>query len=211
MVLEGDGPLGPDDLASLLLACEDKDVLAMGPGIWRGPETHELIGGLLREAGLPIVLDADGLNAIASDLSLLDSISSPVVLTPHPMEMARLLGSTVQSVQANRIETAASFARDHGVHLVLKGAATVIADPDGVTAVCTEGGPAMATGGTGDVLTGVVAALLASGLSPAAACRAGALAHAVAGDRVYKRLGRAGSLASDLAAELPGVWRDWEW
>lgn len=209
IVLPGDGALGLGDLDSLLAAAEGKTAIAFGPGIPRGPETGELIDSLARETGLPLVLDADGVNAVAGGPFDLSSWPSKAVLTPHPKEMARLLRSDVESVQADRVEVASGFARKQGLYIVLKGASTVIASPEGGIALCGRGGPELATGGTGDVLTGIIAALIAQGIDTETACDAAVLSHAVAGELASERLGRAGTLASDVADELATVWKEW--
>jgi hydroxyethylthiazole kinase-like uncharacterized protein yjeF len=136
-------------------------VLAVGPGIGREPETAEFVRELIRQTTLPTVLDADGLNAFEGCAELLDGRDRPLVLTPHPGEMARLLGCTVAEVERDRLTAARNFATQHHVTVVLKGWRTLVAHPDGSIAVNTSGNPAMAKGGSGDVLTGIVAALIA--------------------------------------------------
>jgi NAD(P)H-hydrate epimerase len=135
--------------------------LAIGPGLGREPETAEFIRELVLHSDLPTVLDADGLNAFEGRTHLLDGSKRPLVLTPHPGEMARLLGSTIADVERDRLATARTFATEHHVTLVLKGWRTLVAHPDGSIAVNTSGNPAMAKGGSGDILTGLVAALVA--------------------------------------------------
>ena len=131
------------------------------------------------------------------------------MLTPHPGEMARLIGKTVGEVQGNRIGTASSFARSQRTVVVLKGARTVVADPAGQVRVNPTGNPGMATGGTGDVLSGMVGAFLAQGLTPLDAASVGVLAHGLAGDAAARRRGRLGLVASDLTAALGEVWTAW--
>ncbi len=135
--------------------------LAIGPGIGRAPETAEFIRELVRRSELPTVLDADGLNAFEGHAELLDGSKRALVLTPHPGEMARLLGCTIADVERDRLRTARNFATEHHVTLVLKGWRTLVAHPDGSIVVNTSGNPAMAKGGSGDILTGIVAALIA--------------------------------------------------
>ncbi|MGZ3446909.1 MAG: ADP-dependent NAD(P)H-hydrate dehydratase, partial [Myxococcaceae bacterium] len=135
---------------------------------------------------------------------------APVVLTPHPGEMARLAGRSVADVQADRIGTARGFARTHRAVLVLKGARTLVADPGGQLRVNPTGNPGMATGGTGDVLSGMIGAFLAQGLAPVDAASVGVLAHGLAGDAAARRWGRLGVIASDLTAALGEVWTAWE-
>ncbi|HET6984713.1 MAG TPA: NAD(P)H-hydrate dehydratase, partial [Myxococcaceae bacterium] len=180
-----------------------------GPGIPRGPETHVLLGELLARLDVPVLLDADGLNAIAGHPELLDRSRAAVVLTPHPGEMSRLTGKTVGEVQAQRIATATSFARAHRAVVVLKGARSIVADPAGPVRVNPTGNPGMATGGTGDVLSGMVGAFLAQGLPPVDAASVGVLAHGLAGDAAARRWGRLGLIASDLTAALGKVWTAW--
>jgi NAD(P)H-hydrate epimerase len=201
--------LGPSHLDVLLAAAEGKDALVIGPGIPRGPETHLLLEALLGRLDVPVLVDADGLNAIAGHADLLSRSRAPVVLTPHPGEMARLVGKTVPEVQANRIASATDFARTRRTVMVLKGARTVVADPRGQVRVNPTGNPGMATGGTGDVLSGMVGAFLAQGLAPFDAASVGVLAHGLAGDAAARRWGRLGLIASDLTAALGEVWTTW--
>jgi len=155
------------------------------------------------------VLDADALNALAPDPSALAGLTSPVVLTPHPGEMARLSQRTIEEVQADRLGLAAEKARAWNAVLVLKGARTVVADPSGPPAVIPTGNPGLATGGTGDVLAGLCGALLASGLAPAPAAQVAAWVHGAAGDLVARRLGQRGLLAGDLGEAIGQVWAGW--
>ncbi len=207
--LPGAGPLGPDDLDALLAAAKGVDAIVIGPGLPRGPETGPLLRAFLERAGRPAVLDADALNALAERPGLVAGLPVPVVLTPHPGEMARLTGSTIADVQADRIGLAARQARAWGCVLVLKGARTVVASPEAAPAVVEAGNPGMATGGTGDVLAGLVGALLAGGLPAFDAARAATFAHALAGDLAAARLGERGLLAGDLAQALCEVWARW--
>ena len=152
------GNLDPAKLAKML---KGMTTLAIGPGLGREPETAEFVRELVLHSYLPTVLDADGLNAFEGRTHLLDGSKRPLVLTPHPGEMARLLGCTVADVERDRLATARTFATEHHVTLVLKGWRTLVAHPDGSIAVNTSGNPAMAKGGSGDILTGMVAALVA--------------------------------------------------
>jgi len=175
----------------------------------RGAETAELLRALLQRAGKPAVLDADALNAFAEDAALLAGIGVPLVLTPHPGEMARLCGVKVADVQADRIGIAVAKARAWNATVVLKGARTVVADPEGAAAVIPTGNPGLATGGTGDVLAGLCGALLAGGVGPGAAARAAAWVHGRAGDLVANRLGQRGLVAGDLGEAIGEVWAEW--
>ena len=201
------------DLGSGMLTVEGLDVLrdhlpgaaalVLGPGLGRAPATQEAVLMILRTLTCPAVVDADALNiAATSDFDWHES-PKPVVLTPHPAEMGRLLHSDTQSVQRDRQRIAAGYARDRNVVLVLKGAETVIAAPDGRLHVDTHRVVALASGGTGDVLTGVTGAMLAQGLDPFDAAVAAVTVHAYAGLLVEARRGRAGAIASDVIDALP--------
>lgn len=210
--LPGEGPLGPGDLPALLAAGRDADALVVGPGIPRGEGTGALLLALLEALAVPAVLDADALNALADlpgAVGRLASLPAPVVLTPHPGELARLCALTVPAVQADRIGLATVRARAWGLVLLLKGARTVVAGPEGLPAVVPTGNPGLATGGTGDVLAGLCGALLAGGLPAFDAARAAAWVHGAAGDLVAARLGQRGLLAGDLGEAIGQVWARW--
>jgi ADP-dependent NAD(P)H-hydrate dehydratase / NAD(P)H-hydrate epimerase len=186
-----------------------RTAVAIGPGLTTHPETVDLVHALVKTLHRPAVLDADALNALAGRASLLTECKTPPILTPHPGEMARLEpDATAQSVNADRIGTATRFSRERGVFVVLKGARTVIARPDGAVAICPTGNAGMATAGTGDVLTGMMVGLLAQGLpSWEAACVATYL-HGSAGDRASAARGQAGMIAGDLIEEIPTALQD---
>jgi len=206
---EADGPLGLDDLPALAAAARGADALVIGPGIPRGAETGELILALLERVRLPAVLDADALNALAPEPHALAGLPAPVVVTPHPGEMARLTQRTIEEVQADRLGLAAASARAWRAVVVLKGARTVVADPDGPPAVIPTGNAGLATGGTGDVLAGLCGALLAGGLPAVAAAQAAAWVHGAAGDLVARRLGQRGLMAGDLGEAIGQIWAGW--
>jgi len=182
----------------------DKKCLALGPGIGTSDNTRELVRALLRKAAVPVVVDADGLSCIAEDTAVLKKRSVPVVLTPHPGEMARLTGATTKAIQSDRIGSARKFAETFNVHVILKGARTVIADPDGRVSVNPTGNPGMASGGMGDVLTGIVAGLITQGFSPEAAARCGVYLHGMAADALSDDIGPVGYAAGDVMNALPG-------
>ena len=207
--LPGDGPLGRADLQVLLALAGDADAIALGPGIPRGRETAELVRALLQRARKPAVVDADGLNALAEAPAELAGLGIPLLLTPHPGEMARLCGTTAEVVQSDRIGIAAAKAREWKATVVLKGARTVVADPEGPPAVVPCGNPGLATGGTGDVLAGLCGALLAGGLPPPAVARVGAFVHGRAGDLAARRFGERGLVAGDLGEVIGTVWVEW--
>jgi len=184
------------------------DAVAAGPGLGRDPAALALVRDLVRRTRLPLVVDADGLAAFAGTAETLRPSGPPVVLTPHPGEMARLRGIASGEVQARRWDTAREAAISLGAVVLLKGARTVIGEPTGGICVNRDGSPALATAGSGDVLTGVVAALLAAGLAPWDAARAGAYLHALAGERAAAPPFRGGVLAGEIRDHLPGAWRD---
>ncbi|MFH1028028.1 MAG: NAD(P)H-hydrate dehydratase [Pseudomonadota bacterium] len=181
-----------------------KDAVALGPGLDRRPGTVALVQTLVEAINLPLVIDADGLNALAEDMSVLRRKKSRnVILTPHPGEMSRLLGTSIPDVDAIRISVAQEFARDYGVYLVLKGARTIIASPDGIAAINGSGNPGMATGGMGDVLTGIIVSLLGQGYSSWDACRLGVFIHGYSADLVAEEKGEIGINATDVQEKLP--------
>lgn len=181
-----------------------RTAIAIGPGLTTHPETVELTHALVKGLDRPAVLDADALNALAGRASLLTECTVPPILTPHPGEMARLItDATAHSINADRIGTATRFARERGVFVVLKGARTVIARPDGHVALCPTGNPGMATAGTGDVLTGMMVGLLAQGLAAWDAARAATYIHGLAGDLAAEVTGHASLIAGDLIEHIP--------
>jgi NAD(P)H-hydrate epimerase len=206
---DGTGLFSPDVLPQLTAAMGGKTVLAAGPGLTQDTGVQEVVRTLVSSSPLPMVLDADGLNALAEDRAplLTRNRDIPLVLTPHPGEMARLRGSTVAEVESDRIGTARSFAREFGLWLVLKGARTVVASPDGRVSINGSGNPGMASGGMGDVLTGVIAALLAQGYPPEDACRLGVFAHGLAADMAAGSKGEMGLAARDVQERLPHAFR----
>jgi len=208
--LPGEGGLGTGDLDAILAAAKGKSAVVIGPGIPRGDGTTALMGALLRSLEIPCVIDADGLNAIGDQTRLLTEAKSPVLLTPHPGEMSRLVGKPTKDVQRARVEVARDYAYLTGAVVVLKGARTLIATGDGRVWINPTGNPGMSTGGTGDVLSGVCGGLVAQGLSVDDAALVGVFAHGLAGDLVARRTGQLGLLASDLLAGLCDVWVRWQ-
>jgi NAD(P)H-hydrate epimerase len=181
----------------------EADVIAVGPGLGRSPSTVAFVQALVERAGVPLVVDADALNAFAGDSDRLvgrDGIE--IVITPHPGEMSRLAGVSVDDVQAHRLDMARDFATTHRVHVVLKGHRTLIATPDGKTFINLTGNAGMATGGTGDVLTGMVSAWLAQFLDAEAAAKLAVYLHGLAGDLAEADEGEVGMIAGDLVDRL---------
>jgi NAD(P)H-hydrate epimerase len=191
-------------LDRLLAFMATRDAVAIGPGLSTHPETVELVQALTARLDRPAVLDADALNALTGRTAILASCKTPPIITPHPGEMARLEAeATPQTVNRDRIGTATRFARERGLFVILKGARTVIARPDGTVAICPTGNPGMATAGTGDVLTGMIVGLLAQGLSSwEAACTATYL-HGAAGDLAAAVKGEISMIAGDLLEQIP--------
>jgi len=181
-----------------------RTAVAIGPGLSTHPETVELVQALVRQLDRPSVLDADALNALAGRAALLTECKIPPILTPHPGEMARLVAeSSAQSINEDRIGTATRFARERGCYVVLKGARTVIAGPDGRVAICPTGNPGMATAGTGDVLTGMIAGLLAQGVASWVAACAATYVHGLAGDLAAETIGQSSLIARDVIDHIP--------
>lgn len=189
-----------DTISSLMAG---KRCLAIGPGIGTSPSTGRLLAKLIESADIPLVIDADGLNLIAADPGILSTCKAPVVLTPHPGEMARLSGQSTAAIQENRIDQARLFAKTHGAIVILKGAGTVIAQPDGTVFVNPTGNPGMAAGGMGDVLTGIVAGLIAQGMTAEQAALSGVYVHGLAADSLSQSKAPVGYLATEVMQALP--------
>jgi NAD(P)H-hydrate epimerase len=188
--------------AALLDLARSNDVVALGPGLGQSDGLAALVATMVSRIERPVVLDADGLNSVRHQVHLLRSRPAPSVLTPHPGEFARLLKIDIPTVQAQRQELAMSFAAEHRVVLLLKGHNTIVTDGRRVYRN-TTGNPGMATGGTGDILTGLIAALLAQGLEAFAAAQLGAYLHGRAGDLARDHVGEVSLIASDLLHYLP--------
>ncbi|MCR4420508.1 MAG: NAD(P)H-hydrate dehydratase [Clostridia bacterium] len=201
---------GSEALAAVEEFSRRCQAVALGPGLGRHPGTQSLVRQLLPRLRCPLVLDADGLNALAGHLGVLREVRVPAVLTPHPGEMARLLETSSARVQEDRIGTAERAARDWGVTVVLKGARTVVASPSGATYLIATGNPGMATGGSGDVLTGIISGFLAQGMPAEEAAAAAAHLHGAAGDAALAERGQRALTAGDLLAYLPRVLKQTE-
>jgi NAD(P)H-hydrate epimerase len=198
---EGPGGLVTADLDALLDGAFD--VIAVGPGLGTAPGTVEFVQALLERAGVPLVLDADALNAfVAHPERLVGGEGRDVIITPHPGEFARLAGVSATEVQANRVELARGFAATHHVYVILKGHRTVIAAPDEHVFINPSGNPGMASGGMGDVLTGIVAGWLGQLLDAEAACQVGVYVHGTAGDLAEASEGEVALTATDVLGHL---------
>ena len=195
---------GTIDFAAVDRVLEMKaDVIAMGPGLGQDPSTAAFIQAVVERSGVPIVLDADGLNAFSGDPDrLIGRESVDLIITPHPGEMARLLGISIEDVQSDRLEHARDFAAAHKLHVVLKGHRTIIAGPEGRSFINLTGNAGMATGGTGDLLTGMIAAWFAQLLDPEAACKVAVYLHGTAGDLADADEGEISLLPTDIAGHL---------
>lgn len=197
------GVLGPESLDQILALAQGKNCLAIGPGLGSAPATGELVRSLVRRSPCPLVIDADGLNHLAGRLDCLEELPVATVLTPHPGEMARLLGVTAAAVQSDRIGCARNVATSLKVHVILKGARTVIACPDATVFVNPTGNSGMAAGGMGDVLTGAVAGLITQGAHPDRAACTAVYLHGAAADGLAQRVGPRGFLAGEVMRRLP--------
>jgi NAD(P)H-hydrate epimerase len=202
------GTIASSTLAHLQKLAKGKTVVAIGPGLSQEAQTAQLVRNLVRKLQTPLVVDADGLNAFDGQTKTLNGKGRTLVITPHPGEMARLAGCTVPEVQADRLGTARKFAKDHEVIVVLKGHRTLVVRPDGEAWVNTTGNAGMSTGGTGDILTGMVAGLLAQNPKhPFEAVLAAVHLHGLAGDVMRETLGEHSLVATDLLCGLPEAFR----
>ncbi len=190
-------------LYEVLSFTEGADCLLLGPGLSRNPATQRLIRLVVSRADLPMIIDADGLNALAGHLDILKKTKSDVVLTPHPKELARLSGLSLDKIRSNRKEVAKDFALRYNITLVLKGDQTVVADGEGKVFINNTGNPGMATAGSGDVLAGVIAAFVALGLDPFDAAKYGVYVHGLAGDLAADAKTQISLIASDIIEYLP--------
>ena len=182
---------------------EGKKVLALGPGISTHPETIAVVHHIICNSKTPLIVDADGINALGEKPSVLHEAQCPIVLTPHPGEMAWLIGTSIKEVQDDRIGVARKFAKEYGVVLVLKGARTIIAEPNESIYINSTGNPGMASGGTGDVLTGMIAGLVAQGYTISEASRLGVFLHGYIADKITEQKGEVGLIATDIINRIP--------
>ncbi|OAG28473.1 bifunctional ADP-dependent NAD(P)H-hydrate dehydratase/NAD(P)H-hydrate epimerase [Thermodesulfatator autotrophicus] len=185
--------------------CQGKKAASIGPGLGLHQETFELVHRLVARLDIPMVIDADAISALAGELFHLRRAQAPRILTPHPGELARLLDISIEEIKKNRLEIARLAAKETESIIVLKGAATVVVSPDGREAVNYSGNPGLATGGTGDVLTGLITALLAQGYEPFIAACLGVYLHGLSGDILAKRKGPFGFVAEEVAEALPNA------
>ncbi|MFH1552561.1 MAG: NAD(P)H-hydrate dehydratase [Candidatus Omnitrophota bacterium] len=195
--------LSPKAKGSILDFSKKCDVVVIGPGLGGDRQTRILVKELIEEIESPVVLDADGINALEGDLEPLIKRNSRTVITPHPGEMARLVGKDIESVQSNRIETAKSVAEVTGAIVCLKGHRTVVANPEGMTYINETGNSGMASGGTGDVLTGMIASFIGQGVDDYSATVSAVYLHGMAGDIAAEKKGAFSMIASDILEYMP--------
>ncbi len=201
-------------LAHALAFARGKSAVALGPGLSLYPETAQFARDMASECPAPMVVDADGLNALSIEGTFEgfggDSPAGPRVFTPHPGEMARLTGKSAADINQARAEIAVAAAAEWNVVMVLKGHGTLVAAPDGRAVRCPSGNSGLATGGSGDVLTGIIASLLAQGAEAFDAARLGVYAHGLAGDIAARRMTSRAMVAGDIIDALPEAWRELE-
>ena len=194
-----DGLLSGQALGTILERLDKSDVCLIGPGLGRSEDIGKLVPAVVAASRIPLVLDADGINAVSGNIDILDEAGCPVILTPHPGEFKRLGGSR----DSDRVSAARRFAAKHGCILVLKGHRTVTALPDGTAYINTTGGPAMAKGGTGDVLAGIITALIGQHFPIKDAVLAAVYLHGLSGNICAETLGEYSVVASDIIRTLP--------
>lgn len=186
-----------------------RKAVAIGPGLTTHPEVKEVVLELIERSPVPLIIDADAINCLVGETDTLKKAKSPCILTPHPGEMGRLLSMTPDELQRERVDIARGFAMEHKVYVVLKGARTLVADPEGQLYINPTGNPGMATAGTGDVLTGIIGGFLCQGYLPLHSSILGVYLHGKAGDRVACERGEIGIIATDLLDSLPKVIKDY--
>ncbi|MBN2206684.1 MAG: NAD(P)H-hydrate dehydratase, partial [Candidatus Aminicenantes bacterium] len=194
----------------VLALLKGKDGFLLGPGLSTQPDTAEFVAALLPKVKVPVVIDADGLNILAARPGLIKTLPRPAILTPHPGEFARLTGLATAEVLDRRLELAPDFAKAHNVHLVLKGYRTLVAAPDGRVFVNPTGNPGMATAGSGDVLSGMIAAQVVQDKDTLGAVLSAVYAHGLCGDYVEEHNGQKALTAGDLVKILPRVLKSLE-
>jgi ADP-dependent NAD(P)H-hydrate dehydratase / NAD(P)H-hydrate epimerase len=207
---KGDGTLSQRASRVILNFLNERaTTLAIGPGIGISSDTKKLMDILIKTSTTPMLIDADGINSLKGERAIFSKLKAPIILTPHPGEMARLLGKQkgvsvkTQDIERNRINVPVSFAKETGTYLVLKGVPTIIAGPDGMAYINSTGNPGMASAGTGDVLTGMISAFLSQGLSPTHASILGVYMHGFAGDSAAAEKGEHPLIATDIIEKIP--------
>jgi NAD(P)H-hydrate epimerase len=204
----GNGCLGSAAFRQIKAVAARVDVLALGPGLSKEPQTQRLVRNIVKEIGLPMVIDADGLNAMAGAMNILVRRGVGTIITPHPGEMARLAGISSDEVQKNRTALAKKIASKYNIITILKGHRTVVSSPEGKTFINTTGNPGMSKAGTGDALTGIIAAFLAQGATMFDAAVLAVHVHGMAADIAVQEKGELSLLASDIINVLPRALRE---
>lgn len=202
-----DGKICKSNIDFLLIEAEKSSAVLIGCGLSVCENTEKLVYSFIEKCNKPLVLDADALNCVAENPDILKKAKAPIIITPHPGEMARLVRSTPKEVNQNRAEIAVDFAKEYGVVTVLKGAGTIIASPDGRVMINRTGNSGMATGGSGDALAGMTGSLSAQGAKPFDAAAAAVYLHGLAGDIAAEKLGRISMLPTDLINEIPQAYK----
>lgn len=202
-----DGKISKNNIDFLLSEAEKSSAVLIGCGLSVCDDSEELVNSFIENCSKPLVLDADALNCVAKNPDILKKAKAPIIITPHPGEMARLVKSTPKEVNQNRAEVATDFAKEYGVVTVLKGAGTIIASPEGRVMINRTGNSGMATGGSGDVLAGMTGSLSAQGAKPFDAASAAVYLHGLAGDIAAEKLGRISMLPTDLINEIPQAYK----
>ncbi len=199
----GKGYFTFESLDEILRGINTKDVLALGPGIGIDRERIRLVREIVLASRIPMVIDADGLNCISKNIDILNQAKAPIIITPHLGEMARLLNLEIEKIDKNREYYGQYIARKYNIITVLKGNKTIVTSPKEEVYVNTTGNPGMATAGSGDVLTGIIASLLGQGIKPYQAASLGVHLHGMAGDMARDRLGEYGMIAGDIVDSIP--------
>ena len=197
------GAISDKNTDFLLSECEKSSAVLIGCGLSVCEDTRAVVKAVITNCTKPLVIDADALNCICNEPEILKNLKTPAIITPHPGEMARLINSTPREVNSDRENTAINFAKRYGVITVLKGAGTIIASPDGKAYINHTGNSGMATGGSGDVLAGMVVSLLGQGMKPLEAAACAAWLHGAAGDLCAEEIGQYGMLPTDMLTRIP--------
>lgn len=192
-----------DSIEPIIKEVKEMDCIALGPGIGVDKDRIQLVSEIIRDTKVPMVVDADGINCIAENIEILNQGKGPIIITPHPGEMARLLNKDIQEIEKNRQYYSQYISEKYNIIVVLKGNKTIVTSPEGHTYINKTGNPGMATAGSGDVLTGIIASLLGQRLDPFDAAKLGVYLHGLAGDITRDRLGEYGMIASDIIEAIP--------
>ena len=201
----GKGYFTPGMIPALMEVLSKADVIVVGPGLGMTDTMHAFVKELISRIKVPFLLDADALNALSGDAVVLQGATAPCILTPHPGEMARLMKETIESIESSRIDSARHLAEEQGVTVILKGARTVVATPKGDIFINTTGNPYMASGGMGDALSGMIAALASQGLSPNDAACAGVFLHGMSADLLVRDHPMTPVTATDVIGNIRGA------